>query len=116
MKKVYLLVKESYIYWDNDYDTTFNVFFDKQSAMNYLAVMKEMLLDEAIQELNVTSVKEIEALAEEEDRVYDYSNSDDYYHIDIEEWGHDYLYIVEKDVMEFHLNEEEEQQYADGSC
>lgn len=103
MNKVYLLVKESYIYWDNDYDTTFNVFLDKQSAMNYLAVMKEMLLDEAMNELNVTTVKEIEALAEEENTVYDYANKDDYYHIDIEEWGHDYLYIIEKDVMEFNI-------------
>ena len=99
MNKVYLLVKETYIYWDNDYDTTFNVFLDKQSALNYFAIEKEVLLEEAMHELNVTTVKEIEALAEEEDTVYGYANKDDYYHIDIEEWGRDYLYIIEKDVM-----------------
>ena len=101
--KVYTLVKESYSYWDSDYNVSLKVFKDKQSAMNYLEIEKESLLQDAMKQLDVTTIEEIQALYDEEDGVYYFENSKDSYYIEIEEWGHDCLSIEEHDVMEFSM-------------
>ena len=95
--KVYVLVHESYTWWDNDYTTQVYTFKDRQSAINYLTVLKEMLLDDALKHNDLT--------------IEDFENSDDYYmYLDmedsefftvrIEEWGSESLWIKESDVME----------------
>ena len=95
--KVYVLVHESYTWWDNDYTTQVYTFKDKQSAINYLAVLRDTLLDDALEHNDM--------------KIEDFENSDDYYmYLDmegedfftvrIEEWGSESLWIKESDVME----------------
>lgn len=101
--KVYLLVRESYVYWDNEHDVSIKTFKDRQSAINYLTIEKEMLLAEAMHELNVTSSEEIRELYENDEVVYAYENEIDSYYIEIEEWGYDILSVQEHDIMEFDM-------------
>ena len=97
--KIYLLIDESYGSYNNDYFTSFQSFIDRESAMNYLAIKKESKIENAMQVLNVSTIKELENCSD----VYDFDNRDDYYYIDIEDWGYDNLRIVEQDVMEFKI-------------
>ena len=100
--KVYILLYESYSYYDNDVINSIKVFADKDSAMRYFAVLKEQLLDNALEELNFKTVQELEDSFENgSDYIYDYRNDDDYYYINIEDWGTDTLSILEEDVMTF---------------
>lgn len=94
--KVYVLVHESYTWWDNDYETQVYAFKDKPSAINYLAVLREMLLDDALEHNNLT----IEDLTNDDDYMYLDMEDDDYFIIRIEEWGSESLWIKESDVME----------------
>lgn len=97
--KVYLLIKESYGSYDNFYDTTVQSFIDRESALNYLAIEKESKIEEAMREVKVSTIEELENSS----YVYDFDNRDDYYYIDIEDWGYDCLKIVEQDMMEFKI-------------
>lgn len=111
--KVYALIKETYAYWDNEYDSTVKIFTDKVSAMNYLAIEKEAILDEVYHEIKSiledadlpATEKGLEQLYDDGNNnyVYDYTNYDDYFRICIEEWGSETLYISEQDVMEFKI-------------
>ena len=109
--KIYTLVKESYCYWNGDYDCTIELFKDKQSAMNYMKFKKEEILEDAYNELGdffENSLLEkteynLAILAERHEDIYDFTNTADYFRISIEEWGYDECYILEKDIMEFKL-------------
>ena len=93
--KVYVLIHETYGWWDNDYTTQVYTFKDKQSAINYLAVLREMLLDDALKYNDLT----IEDLTNSDDDYLDIED-DDSFTISIEEWGSETLWIKESDVME----------------
>ena len=111
--KVYALVKETYVYWDNDYDCTVKIFVDRESAINFLAIEKESILDEVYYEIKGTledanlppTEKSLEQLYDEGDSnyIYDFTSHDDYFRIYIEEWGSETLHISEQDVMEFKI-------------
>jgi hypothetical protein len=92
--KVYLLIHESYSYWDED--TTFKVcaFKDKSSALVYMKVLSEKLINEAL-EINGDIV-----VNNKESDDYDYiEQEEDSLYITIDEWGHELVYIEEQDVM-----------------
>jgi hypothetical protein len=92
--KVYLLIHESYSYWDED--TTFKVytFKDRASAIIYMEILSEKLIDEAL-EINKDIV-----VNNREDDDYNYIEQDENsLYIAIDEWGHEYVYIEEQDVM-----------------
>ena len=111
--KVYALIKETYVYWDNDYDCTVKIFTDRESALNYLVIEKESILDEVYSELKSSfedadlpaTEKGLEELYDDgnSNYIYDYTDHDDYFRIYIEEWGFETLYISEQDVMEFKI-------------
>jgi hypothetical protein len=101
--KVYVVLKQTYGYWDNDHCCEINVFKDRQSAVNFLQVLKEDILLDAMNELNVSTIKEIEELYNNNESVWSFNNENDCFYIDIEEWGYETLDIEEHDVMEFEL-------------
>jgi hypothetical protein len=91
--KVYTLIHESYGWWDNDYCTEIYTFKDRQSAINYLKILSEMLIEDALKHNNMT--------LEEINNDYDtLEQDDDYLYIRIEEWGSETLSITETDLME----------------
>lgn len=100
--KVYVLLYESFSYYDNETTNSIKVFVDRDSALRYFAVFKEQLLDNAMEELNFKTVQELEdSFENDSEYIYDYRNEEDYYYIDIEDWGTDRLSILEEDVMSF---------------
>ena len=100
--KVYILLHETFAYYNNEAGYSVKVFADKDSALRYLAILKEQLLDNAMEELGYKTVKELEDLYENDSEyILYYRNEDDYYYIDIEDWGTDTLSILEEDVMTF---------------
>ena len=91
--KVYTLVHETYGWWDNDYNVNIYTFKDRQSAINYLKILSEMLIEDALKHNDMKL----------EDFDYDYNRFDqeeDYLYISIEEWGSETLSITETDLME----------------
>jgi hypothetical protein len=101
--KVYVVLKQTYAYWDNDHCCNMNVFKDRQSAVNFLQMLKEDILLDAMSELNVSTIKEIEELFHDNESIWGFSNEPDYFYIEIEEWGYEMLDIEEHDVMKFEL-------------
>ena len=100
--KVYVLLYESFSYFDNEVTNSIKVFADKDSALQYFAILKEQLLDNALEELNFKTVQELEESYEDNSEyIYYYKNEEDYYYIDIEDYGSDKLSILEEDVMSF---------------
>jgi molybdopterin converting factor small subunit len=100
--KVYVLLYKSYSYYENETTNSIKVFADKDSALQYFAILKEQLVDNALEELNFKTVQELEESYENDSEyIYSYINEDDYYYIDIEDWGTDTLSILEEDVMTF---------------
>ena len=97
--KVYLLIQETYGYWDNDYSVSITAFNSKQSAINYLAEVKEFLIRDALETINCETTEELT----EDNGVYVYEDYTDYFKVDIEEWGYECLYIEEKIIMEYSL-------------
>ena len=108
--KVYLLLKETYCYNDNEFYTDQWIFKDKQSAMNYLTMLKENILEETYEclsdDLEENSFEKTEEGLQKlydtnQYLIYSYSNDPDYFFIDIEDWGYEKLDINEENVMEF---------------
>jgi hypothetical protein len=100
--KVYILLYESFSYYENETTNSIKVFADKASAIHYLDILKEQLIENALEELNFKTVQELEESYENDSEyIYYYANEDDYYYINIEEWGTDTLSILEEDVMTF---------------
>ena len=97
MNKVYILVHESHSYWDNDYNVNFKTFKDKESAMNYLKIMKQEFIDNACDHENLT-VEELR-----DGYIYAFEDEEDYFRIDIEEYGYDLAYIDDQDIMSFNI-------------
>ena len=92
--KIYTLIHESYGWWDNDYCTQIYTFKDRQSAINYLKILSEALIDDA---LKYNDMK----LEDFENNDYDYfEQEEDYLYIRIEEWGSETLSITKTDLME----------------
>lgn len=92
--KVYLLIHESYNYWDNSIDLKTYVFKDEKSAIAYMKILSEKLIDEAL-EINPNLIPN------ENDDGDDYIEQyEDYLYIKTGEWGHEIVHIEEQDVME----------------
>ena len=92
--KVYTLLHETYGWWDNDYNVDIYTFKDRQSAINYLKILSEMLIEDALKH-NDMKIEDFE------NNDYDYlDQEEDYLYIRIEEWGSDTLSIRETDLME----------------
>ena len=108
--KVYALVKETYAYWEGDYETEIELFSNKQDAMNYLNIVKESSLQDVYREIHDLfeqnnlefTETNLAILAEqyEDLPIYEFSNREDYFKVYIEEWGYDEYYILEKNIME----------------
>ena len=100
--KVYLLVHESYGYLDNDYYVDVKSFKDKQSAINYLTIWKNEMLNSYLADMEVETIEEYrEQLG---DALYSLDiEDDDWFKIDVDETGYDVLYIEEQDIMEFKI-------------
>ena len=91
--KVYTLIHETYGWWDNDYYTEIYTFKDRQSAINYLKILSETLLEDALKSNDIT--------LEDIDNDYDaFEQEEDFFFIKIEEWGSETLSIKETDLME----------------
>ena len=99
--KVYLLIHETYTCSDNDFYFDIKTFQSKQSAMNYLKLLKECILEEILHSLKIKNIEELEYLFETTDIIYDYQNNNDHFFIDIYDEGSDCLRILEQDVMNF---------------
>lgn len=100
--KVYVLLYKSYSYYENETTNSIKVFADEGSAIHYFDILKEQLIDNALEELNLKTVQELEeSYKNDSEYIYDYINEVDYYYIDIEDWGTDSLSILEEDVMTF---------------
>ena len=92
--KVYTLIHETYGWWDNEYDVNIYTFKDRQSAINYLKILSEMLIEDALKHNDMT-------LEDLRNNDYDYfDQEEDYLYIRIEEWGSETLSIKETDLME----------------
>ena len=85
--------------YENDYNTTVKAFEDKQSAINYLGIEKELMLQEVMEYQSCATVEELQ----HSDGIIDFDNHSDHYYINIEEWGYDYLTILEQDLMSFNI-------------
>jgi hypothetical protein len=89
------LIHESYSYWDENTEFSVCAFKDKASAIIYLKILSEKLINDAL-EINehlVPNKKEpddCDYIDLDEDRLY----------ITIDEWGYEYVNIEEQDVME----------------
>ncbi len=99
--KVYLLIHEVYLYWNNEYLVEIKSFKDEQSAINYLSFVKQEILNELMREKDVETVNELMNVIG--DKIISFDNCDDYFYLELEEDGYDILYIEEQDVMEFNL-------------
>mgnify|MGYP003299105125 CR=1 FL=1 len=103
MNKVYVLVIEYYIYWDNEHTTKTEVFSDKQSAMNYLQMLKPQSLNDICETTGYT-IEELKQYHDEGEYVWCFDiNDDDYFHVEVDEYGYDRMYIVEKPIMTFNM-------------
>lgn len=100
--KVYILVHESYGYWDNDYDVEIKSFKDERSAINFLSIWKNEILNYYLEDVNAETIEEYRAYLGDELYTLDIED-DNWFKIDIEEMGYDILYVEEQDVMEFEL-------------
>lgn len=110
--KVYLLIQETYCYEDNGFYVEHWIFKDKQSAINYLSIIKESILEDIYELLDSDFDEHSYERTEEnlkklydsnEYLIYSYSNDPDYFFIDIEDWGYELLKIKEENVMEFNI-------------
>ena len=103
MNKVYILVHESYAYWDNDYDVSFKTFKDKESAINYLKIMKQEFINDACDYENLTVEELRNSFDNDDGHVYDFEDTEEYFRLDIEDYGYDCAYIDIQDVMSFNI-------------
>lgn len=100
--KVYVLVHEFYGYWDNDYDVDIKSFKDERSAINYLTIWKNEILNGYLEDVNAETVEEFRSYLG--DGLYTFDIEDDnWFKIDVEDTGYDILYIEEQDIMEFEI-------------
>ena len=100
--KVYVLVHESYIYMDNDYNVDIKSFKDEKSAINYLSIFKNEILNCYLECVDAETIEEFRAYLGGELYTFDIDD-DNWFKIDAEEIGYDILYIEEQDVMEFEI-------------
>ena len=102
--KVYLLVHESYSHWNGDYYVDVKSFKNKQSAINYLTIWKNEILNDYLGE-ETENIKTIEEYKESlGGSLYCLiTTEDDWFKVDVKDAGYDILYIEEQDVMEFEL-------------
>jgi hypothetical protein len=77
-------------------------FKDKQSAINYLTIWKNEMLNEYLEEENVKTIEEYREHLGDSLYCLDMAD-DDWFKIDVDETGYDVLYIEEQDIMEFEL-------------
>lgn len=100
--KVYVLVHETYAYWDNMYDVEIKSFKNERSAINYLSILKNEILNYYLEDVDAKTIEEFTAYLG--DALYTFDIEDDnWFKIDVEETGYDILYIEEQDVMEFEI-------------
>ncbi len=103
MKKVYLLVHETYVYLDNDYDVSFKVFDDEQSAINYLKILRDECLAD-ICERESTTIENLKQEVEDGSYyIYTFEDEPEYFKIEIEEYGYNCIYVEEQDIMTFNI-------------
>lgn len=92
MSKVYALLRESYLNYDNDYYTDLIIFKDIDSAQTYLEILKESITNEVLEEGYIDSI----------DDCYFYEDKDpNMFYMDIDDWGYEKLNIEEYEIMEF---------------
>jgi hypothetical protein len=100
--KVYVLVHETYGYWANEYDVEIKSFKDKRSAINYLSIWKNEILNYYLEDVDAETVEEFRTYLGDSLYTFDIED-DDWFKIDVEDTGYDTLYIEEQDIMEFEL-------------
>ena len=93
--KVYVVVQETLGWWDNDFYTNVHVFKDRQSALNFLKLLKDSTIEELMDDFNYKTIDDLNADCDNFD-----IEDEDFMSIRLDEWGSENLYITEEDVME----------------
>lgn len=85
--KVYVIVQETLSWWDNDFFTNVHVFKDRQSALNFLKLLKDSTIEELMDDFKYDTIDDLNAdcdCFEIED--------EDFMSIRLEEWGTENIY------------------------
>lgn len=104
---VYEVISVTYSYWDNDYTISYNEIFSKEEdALLYYETQIDRIKNEYLNEAGVETMEEFE---ERDDYNYTYeyhtfddkTNSPKLFHMSIDEYGYDSVYLYKKPVMKF---------------
>lgn len=104
---VYEVFVVTYSYWDNDYNIAYNEIFSKEEdALLYYDTQKDRIKEEYLGEAGVETMEEFEEHDEynytyENTTFNDKINSPKLFHMSIDEYGHDTVYLYKKHVMKF---------------
>ncbi len=114
MNSLYIVVKETYDYWD-DYKCNIEVFSAKEDALYYFSLLRDNIArnaaidNEIINNNNANNIiieeviQELIRQEEENNGVY-VTNNEEYFSVDIEEWGYNKVYIEKKEIMKCDIN------------
>ena len=101
----YVLVHESYSYYDNEYGTEIEIFETLDSAKVYFEMIKANIIQEYLDHAELSNIN----ILLENDYFYmdeePTAQGDIYFFVDYEEYGNDRLRIYEKPIMKFNLEE-----------
>ena len=104
---VYEVISVTYSYWDNDYTISYNELFSKEEdALLYYDTQKDRIKEEYLGEAKVETMEEFEEY-DEYNYTYEYTTFDDktnnpkIFHMSIDEYGYDTVYLYKKHVMKF---------------
>lgn len=104
---VYEVISVTHSYWDNDYTISYNELFSKEEdALLYYDTQKDRIKEEYLGEAKVETMEEFEEY-DEYNYTYEYTTFDDktnspkIFHMSIDEYGYDTVYLYKKHVMKF---------------
>ena len=104
---VYEVISVTYSYWDNDYTISYNELFSKEEdALLYYDTQINRIKEEYLEEAGVDTMEEFEE-HDDYNYTYEYDTFDDktnrpkLFHMSIDEYGYDTVYLYKKHVMKF---------------
>jgi hypothetical protein len=104
---VYEVFVVTFSYWDNDYTIAYNEIFSKEEdALIYYDSQVDRIKEEYLKEASVKTMEEFEEYDEynytyEDTTFNEKTNSPKLFHMSIDEYGHDTVYLYKKHVMKF---------------
>ena len=101
---VYELRHEEYAWEDCDTTVTTLIFETENDAIEYLSIKKLDIVSEYCEQLDLAD--SLEALtsyidANSYDTYNDLCDEDTYFYVELEEYGHDSLEVIKKEVLKF---------------